>query len=44
LGRNTPAVDFLRPFLRESALHAIDAAKPSLQAGLMLASADFMFK
>lgn len=44
LGRNTPAVDFLRPFLRESTLHAIDAAKPSLQAGLMLASADFMFK
>jgi uncharacterized protein (DUF1800 family) len=44
LGRNTPAVDFLRPFLRESTLHAVDAAKPSLQAGLMLASADFMFK
>ena len=44
LARQTPALDFLLPFLSEATRSAIAQEKPALQAGLMLASPDFMAK
>jgi uncharacterized protein (DUF1800 family) len=44
LARQTPALDFMWPFLGESTRNAIAQEKRALQAGLMLASPDFMAK
>jgi hypothetical protein len=44
LARQTPALDFMWPFLGEATRNAIAQEKPALQAGLMLASPDFMAK
>jgi len=44
LTRQTPALEFMWPFLSEATRSAIAQEKPALQAGLMLASPDFMAK
>lgn len=44
LGRQSPDLDFLRPYLGANTLAAIAQERPALRAGLMLASPDFMYK
>lgn len=44
LTRHTPEPEFLRPYLSQSSVDAIAQEKPSLRAGLMLASPAFMYK
>lgn len=44
LARQTPAPDFLLPFLSAATRNAITQERPALQAGLVLASPDFMAK
>ena len=44
LTRQLPALTFMRRYLSASTLDAIDHERPALQAGLMLASPDFMYK
>ena len=44
LARQLPVLAFLRPYLSASTLDTIDHERPALQAGLMLASPDFMEK
>ena len=44
LARQIPALTFLRPYFSTSTLDTIDHERPALQAGLMLASPDFMYK
>lgn len=42
--RQTPALDFLSPFLSDTTRATLASEKPALRAGLALASPDFMFK
>ncbi len=44
IARNTPELEFLRPFLGSATLAAIAKEDPSLRAGLALASPEFMNK
>ncbi|TXT38490.1 MAG: hypothetical protein FD135_2849, partial [Comamonadaceae bacterium] len=44
LTRQMPDLAFLQPYLSEATRHSIAQEKPALQAGLMLASPDFMAK
>ena len=44
LTRQMPDLAFLQPYLSEATRHSIAQEKPALQAGLMLASPDFMSK
>jgi uncharacterized protein (DUF1800 family) len=44
LTRQTPSLVFLKPYLSANTLNSIDHERPALQAGLMLASPDFMRK
>jgi uncharacterized protein (DUF1800 family) len=44
LTRQTPELEFLKPFLSTTTLQAIVQEKPNQRAGLVLASPDFMYK
>jgi uncharacterized protein (DUF1800 family) len=44
LGRQSPELDFLAPFLSEATRQSIARERPGLRAGLALASPDFMYK
>jgi uncharacterized protein (DUF1800 family) len=44
LGRQSPELDFLAPFLSEATRQSIAQERPGLRAGLALASPDFMYK
>jgi uncharacterized protein (DUF1800 family) len=44
LTRGLPALEFLQPYLGDATRNSIAHERPALQAGLMLASPDFMYK
>lgn len=44
LARGLPALEFLQPYLGDATRDSIAHERPALQAGLMLASPDFMYK
>ena len=44
LGRQSAGLEFLKPYMSNTTVSAIAQERPVLQAGLMLASPDFMYK
>jgi uncharacterized protein (DUF1800 family) len=44
LGRQSSDLNFMKPFISSATLNAIAQERPVLQAGLLMASPDFMYK
>jgi uncharacterized protein (DUF1800 family) len=44
LGRQSSDLNFMKPFMSSATLNAIAQERPVLQAGLLMASPDFMYK